>query len=60
MPLVSLVDMIFKWAPETIGPSLFIMLKGMLGIFSVIVVIWIFVAILNRATKEKPAKEEEK
>lgn len=30
-----------------------VMLKGMLGIFAVIIVIWLFVALLNKATSPK-------
>lgn len=41
------------WAPDTLLESLAILGKGMLGIFLVICVIWIFVALLNRLTKKK-------
>lgn len=43
----------FKWSPETLIPSLLLTLKGMVGIFAVILVIWAFVAILNRVTGKK-------
>lgn len=44
-----------SWNPETLAVTLPIMLKGLVGIFAVIVVIWGFVALLNRlfAKKEK-------
>ncbi len=50
---VSLSAIALKWAPETLLQSLMVMLRGMLGIFIVIAIIWVFVAILNRATKKK-------
>lgn len=37
-----------SWNPESLAVSLPIMLKGLVGIFAVIVVIWGFVALLNR------------
>ena len=37
-----------SWNPETLAVTLPIMLKGMVGIFAVIIVIWGFVALLNR------------
>lgn len=43
----------FKWSPETLIPSLLLTLKGMVGIFAVIFVIWAFVALLNRITGKK-------
>lgn len=51
------LEMIFRFSPDSVVPSLLIMLKGMLGIFLVIVVIWIFVAILNRVTRPKDAEK---
>ena len=36
--------------------SLPIMLKGMVGIFCVIVVIWLFIAVLNKVTTKDNAK----
>ena len=44
-----------SWKPETLVQSLGMLVKGMLGIFLVICVIWIFVALLNRFTKKKEA-----
>jgi hypothetical protein len=41
----------------SLGTTLPMMLFGMLGIFAVILVIWGFIAILNRVTK-KAADEE--
>lgn len=38
-----------SWNPDTLAITLPIMLKGLVGIFAVIVVIWGFVALLNRA-----------
>ena len=43
----------FAWSPETLAPSLLLTLKGMIGIFAVILAIWAFVAILNRVTGKK-------
>ncbi len=48
-----LAQIALKWNPDSLLESLTILGRGMLGIFVVIVVIWIFVAILNRATKKK-------
>lgn len=45
--------MSFKWSPETLMPSLMLTLKGMVGIFAVILVIWAFVAALNKITGKK-------
>ncbi len=42
-----------KWQPNSLPDSLEVLGKGMLGIFAVIVVIWAFVALLNRLTKKK-------
>ncbi len=55
---IALIDILFRWAPDTLSQALLITLKGMVGIFAVILVIWAFVAILNRVTK--PKKEEGK
>ncbi|HOS18012.1 MAG TPA: hypothetical protein PK438_01890 [Clostridia bacterium] len=44
-----------SWKPDTLLQSLGILGKGMLGIFLVICVIWVFVALLNRFTKKKEA-----
>ena len=43
----------FAWSPETLMPSLLLTLKGMIGIFAVILVIWAFGAILNKVTGKK-------
>ncbi len=40
--------MTFSFMSETLIPSLLLTLKGMLGIFAMILVIWGFVALLNR------------
>ena len=42
-----------SWNPETLAVTLPIMLKGMVGIFAVIIVIWGFVALLNRIAGKK-------
>ena len=42
--------MVFRFAPETLLSSLGIMCKGMLGIFAVIIVIWLFVTLLGKWT----------
>lgn len=42
-----------SWNPDTLATTLPIMLKGMIGIFAVIVVIWGFVALLNRAMRKR-------
>ena len=42
-----------SWNPDTLLTTLPIMLKGMLGIFAVIIVIWGFVALLNRTMHKK-------
>lgn len=52
MDQIMLTAMTFTFSPETLGESLLVMLKGMLGIFLVIALIWAFVAILNRVTKK--------
>ena len=39
----------FIFRPETIGTSLGIMLKGMIGIFAVILVIMLFVKVMGKA-----------
>ncbi len=44
-----------SWQPDTLLQSLIMLGKGMLGIFAVICVIWVFVALLNRFTKNKQA-----
>ncbi|MBR4079358.1 MAG: hypothetical protein IKK29_04040 [Christensenellaceae bacterium] len=44
-------EFIFK--PETIGLSLGIMLKGMIGIFAVILVIMLFVKVMSKAFNKK-------
>ena len=41
-----------SWNPDTLLTTLPIMLKGMLGIFAVIIVIWGFVALLNRTLRK--------
>lgn len=46
----------FAWSPETLMPSLLLTLKGMIGIFAVILTIWAFVAILNKVTGKKKNK----
>lgn len=51
----ALLEITLKWQPETFVPSLLILVQGMLGIFAVIVAIWLFVALLNRLTKKKGA-----
>ena len=43
----------FAWSPEMLMPSLLLTLKGMIGIFAVILTIWAFVAILNKVTGKK-------
>ena len=40
-----------SWNPDTLLTTLPIMLKGMVGIFAVIIVIWGFVALLNRSMR---------
>ena len=45
--------MSFSWAPDTLLPSLLLMLKGMVGIFAEILLIWAFVTILNKVTNRK-------
>ncbi len=52
MSQLILTAMSFTFSPETLVESLLVMLKGMLGIFLVIAMIWIVVAILNRVTKK--------
>lgn len=42
-----------SWNPDPLLTTLPIMLKGMLGIFAVIIVIWGFVALLNRTMRKK-------
>ncbi len=42
-----------SWNPDTLLTTLPIMLKCMLGIFAVIIVIWGFVALLNRTMRKK-------
>ena len=48
-----------SWNPETLAVTLPIMLKGMVGIFTVILAIWGLVALLNRLTapKQQPEKD---
>jgi hypothetical protein len=53
MLLITLAQINLSWNPATLLESLTILGKGMLGIFIVICVIWIFVVILNRLTKKK-------
>lgn len=53
MLLITLAQITLKWTPATLPESLAILGKGMLGIFLVICVVWIFVALLNRITKKK-------
>ncbi len=43
----------FNFDPDLVLACLGIMGKGMLGIFVVILVIWVLVAILNRVTAPK-------
>ena len=43
----------FAWSPETIPMTLGIMLKGLIGIFAVILVIMAFVAIMNKVSSKK-------
>jgi len=43
----------FVWSPETIGTSLSIMLKGLVGIFAVILVIMLFVKLMGKAFSGK-------
>ena len=43
----------FVFKPETIGLSLGIMLKGMVGIFAVILVIMLFVKLMSKAFSKK-------
>lgn len=45
-----------SWNPETLAVTLPIMLKGMVGIFAVIIVIWGFVALLNRIAGKKESR----
>lgn len=54
---IILAQILLKWDPATLLESLTILGKGMLGIFIVICVIWIFVALLNRLTKGKKESE---
>ncbi len=53
MLLITLAQINLSWKPGTLLESLSILGRGMLGIFLVICVIWIFVAILNRVSKQK-------
>ena len=41
-----------SWNPDTLAITLPILLKGMVGIFAVIIVIWGFVALLNRVMQK--------
>ena len=50
--------MSFNFDPSTLLISLPIMLKGLLGIFAVIIVLWGLVALLNRVTGKKKNKEQ--
>lgn len=43
----------FTWSPETLPMTLGVMLKGLIGIFAVILVIMAFVAIMNRLSSKK-------
>ena len=43
----------FVWSPETIGTSLGIMLKGLVGIFAVILVIMLFVKLMSKVFNNK-------
>lgn len=43
----------FAFKPETLGISLGIMLKGMVGIFAVILVIMLFVSLMRKAFGKK-------
>lgn len=43
----------FQWSPETIPMTLGIMLKGLIGIFAVILVIMAFVAIMGKVSTKK-------
>ena len=43
----------FTWSPETLPMTLSIMLKGLIGIFAVILVIMAFVAIMNKLSSKK-------
>ncbi len=42
-----------SWNPDTLAITLPILLKGMVGIFAVIIVIWGFVALLNRVMQKR-------
>ena len=52
--------MVFRFSPETLVSSLLMMAKGMLGIFAVIVVIWLFVLLLGKAAKPKEKEDPAK
>lgn len=43
----------FVWSPETIGTSLSIMGKGLVGIFAVIIIIMLFVKLMCKAFSQK-------
>ena len=47
------LEMILKWNAASLKETLPLLVVGMLGIFAVILVIWLLVAILNRATANK-------
>lgn len=57
MNLLAL-EMTFKWNVEGLLTTLPVMLKGMLGIFAVILVIWLFIAILTRVTDKSKKKDK--
>ena len=42
-----------SWNPDTLAITLPILLKGMVGIFAVIIVIWGFVPLLNRVMQKR-------
>ena len=48
----------FSFDPSSLLVSLPIMLKGLLGIFAVVVVIWILIALLNRVSSGRKKEGE--
>ncbi len=51
--IITALEMSFSWNVPGFVSTLPVMLKGLLGIFAVILVIWLFIAILSRITGKK-------
>ncbi|MEG1567735.1 MAG: oxaloacetate decarboxylase [Anaerovoracaceae bacterium] len=50
--------MTFAWNVNGLLTTLPVMFKGMLGIFTVIIVIWLFIALLNKVTGKKNKSDD--